>query len=59
MILYYPTKFRFDTMKRLELRAAATSPLPPPSPRAQAPKKSPGQIGLREIKILVQGKFPN
>ena len=54
MILYYPTKFHFNTaLVVLEIWAAGTF-RPPPSPRAQAPKKIPGRIGLKKRCILVQ-----
>ena len=44
MILYYPTKFQFNTMNSFRVIGRGHS-TPTPHP-AQAPKKSPGRIGL-------------
>ena len=46
MILYYPTKFHLNTMSSFGVMGRGHFPSPPPPPRAQAPRNSPGQIGL-------------
>ena len=47
MILYYPTKFHFNTMNsfRVIVREALSAPNPP----GPGTPKSPGQIGLRKL----------
>ena len=46
MILYHPFKFNFNTMNGLSIMGCGHFPPSLSPPRAQAPKESPGRIGL-------------